>query len=122
MILILLEVAFLHFQHDYGITALVLTRLSFRMQIMNGLKFDIYRNVIFRVALYGCETWSFALRGECRLRVFENGMLRRLFGPKKDEASGEWRRLHNEEFYAVYSSPNIIRGIKSRRLGWACSM
>jgi hypothetical protein len=68
------------------------------------------------VVLYGCETWSLALREECRLRVFENEVLRRIFGPKRDEVTGEWRRLHNEELYDLYSSPNIIRVIKSRKL------
>jgi hypothetical protein len=71
------------------------------------------------VVLYGCESWSLTLREECRLRVFENKVLRRIFGPKRDEVIGEWRRLHNKELYAVYSSPNIIRVIKSRRLRWA---
>jgi hypothetical protein len=60
-----------------------------------------------------CESWSLTLR------VFENKVLRRIFGPKRDEVTGEWRRLHNKELYAVYSSPNIIRFIKSRRLRWA---
>jgi hypothetical protein len=59
------------------------------------------------------------LREECRLRVFENRVLRRIFGPKRDEVTGEWRRLHNKELYALYSSPDIIRVIKSRRLRWA---
>jgi hypothetical protein len=59
------------------------------------------------------------LREECRLRVFENRVLRRIFGPKRDEVTGEWIRLHNKELYALYSSPNIIRVIKSRRLRWA---
>jgi hypothetical protein len=58
------------------------------------------------------------LREECRLRVFENRVLRRIFGPKRDEVTGEWRRLHNKELYAVYFSPNIVRVIKSRRLRW----
>jgi hypothetical protein len=59
------------------------------------------------------------LREECRLRVFENRVLRRIFGPKRDEVTEEWRRLHKKELYALYSSPNIIRVIKSRRLRWA---
>jgi hypothetical protein len=76
----------------------------------------MYRNIILPVVLYGCESWSLTLREECRLRVFENKVLRRIFGPKRDEVTGEWRRLHNTELYALYSSPNIIRVIKSRRL------
>jgi hypothetical protein len=79
----------------------------------------IYLTVILPVVLYGCETWSLTLRDECRLRVFENRVLRRIFGPKRDEVTGEWRRLHNKELYALYSSPYIIRVMKSRRLRWA---
>jgi hypothetical protein len=63
-----------------------------------------------------CEIWSFTLREEQRLRVFENRVLRRIFGPKRDEATGDWRRLHNGELNDLYSSPNIIRVIKSRRI------
>ena len=71
----------------------------------------------------GFETLSLTLREECRLKVFENRMLRRIFGSKRDEVRGEWRRLHNEELYALFSSPNIIRAIQSRRqMGGACSM
>jgi hypothetical protein len=69
--------------------------------------------------LYGYETWSFTLREEQRLRVFENRVLRRIFGPKRGEATGEWRRLHKELLYDLYSSPNIIWVIKSRRMRWA---
>ena len=69
--------------------------------------------------LYGCETWSLILRDEHRLRVFENRVLRRIFGPKRDEVTGEWRKLYNEELNDLYSSPNIVRVIKSRRMRWA---
>jgi hypothetical protein len=62
--------------------------------------------------LYGCETWSLTLREENRLRVFENRVLGRIFGPKRDEVTGEWRKLHNEELHILYSSLNIIRQIK----------
>ena len=71
------------------------------------------------VVLYGCESWSLTLREESRLSVFENRVLRRIFGPKRYEVTGGWRRLHNEELYAMYSSSNIIRVMKSRRLRWA---
>jgi hypothetical protein len=66
----------------------------------------------------GFETWSLTSRNEYRLRVFENRVLRRIFGPKRDEVTGEWRRLHNKELYAPYSSPNIVRVTKSRRMRW----
>jgi hypothetical protein len=66
--------------------------------------------------LYGCETWSLTLREECRLRVLENRVLRRIFGPKRDELTREWRRLHKKKLYALYSSPDIIRVVKLRRL------
>jgi hypothetical protein len=68
------------------------------------------------VILYGCETWSLTLREEHRLRVFENKVLRRIFEPKRDEVTGGWRKLHNEELHNLYSSPSIIRIMKSRRL------
>jgi hypothetical protein len=76
----------------------------------------IYRTLILPVVLYGCESWSLTLREECRLRVFENRVLRKIFGPKRDEVTGEWRRLHKKELYVPYSLPNIIRVIKSRRV------
>jgi hypothetical protein len=68
--------------------------------------------------LYGCETWSLTLRQEHRLRVFENRVLRGIFGPKRDEVTGEWRKLHNEKLRDMYSSPSIIRKMKSRRVRW----
>jgi hypothetical protein len=74
------------------------------------------------VVLYGCETWSLTLREERRLRVFENMVLRRIFGPKRDEVTGEWRRLHNEELNDLHSSPNIVRVIKWTRMRWAGHM
>jgi hypothetical protein len=83
--------------------------------LSKNVKLNIYRTTIWPVVLYCCETWSLTLREECWLRVLENRVLRRIFGPKRDEVIGEWRRVHNE-LYALYSSPNIIRGIKSRRL------
>ena len=70
------------------------------------------------VVLYGCETWSFTLREEHRLRVFENRVLR-IFGPRRDGVTGKWRKLHNEQINSLYSSPNIVRVIKSRRMRWA---
>jgi hypothetical protein len=69
--------------------------------------------------LYGCETWSLTLREEHRLKVFENRVLRRILGPKRDKVTGVWRTLHNEEFHNLCSSSNIIRQIKSRRMRWA---
>ena len=71
------------------------------------------------VVLYGRETWSSTLREERKLRVFENMVLRRIFGPRRDEVTGEWRTTHNEELNDLYSSPNIVRVIKSRRMRWA---
>ena len=72
---------------------------------------------IMHFVLYGCETWSLTLREERRLRVFDNRVLRRIFEPKRDDVTWEWRKLHNEELNDMYSSPNIVRAIKSMR--WA---
>jgi hypothetical protein len=84
----------------------------------------MYKSIILPVVLYGCETWSLTLREEHRLRVFENRVLNRIFGTKRDEVTGEWRKLHSEELHILYSSQNIIRQIKSRRLRWVghCGM
>jgi hypothetical protein len=82
--------------------------LSSRL-LSKNLKIRIYKTIILPVVLYGCETWYVTLREEHRLRVFENRVLRRIFGPKRDEVTGEWRKLHNEELNDLYSSPSIIR-------------
>jgi hypothetical protein len=86
-------------------------------QSLSGLIPRIYnKTIILPVVLYGCETSSPTLRAEHRLKVFENRVLRRIFGPKRDEVTGEWRKLHNEELHDLYSSSSIIRIFKSRRM------
>jgi hypothetical protein len=85
--------------------------------ISKNLKIKIYKTVILPVVLYGCETWSLTLREEYRLRVFENRVLWRIFGPKREE-DGSWRKLHNDELYSLHSSPNVVRMIKSVRIMW----
>ena len=92
--------------------------LSSRL-LSKNVKIKIYRTIISPVVLYGCETRSLTLREKRKLRVFENMVLRRLFGPRREEVTGEWRRLHNEELNDLYSSPNIVWVIKSRRKRWA---
>jgi hypothetical protein len=87
--------------------------LSFRL-LSRNLKIKTYKTIILPVVLYGYETWSLTLREEHRLRV-----LRRIFGPKRDKVTGEWRKLHNEELRALCSPPSIIRTSKSRRMRWA---
>jgi hypothetical protein len=79
----------------------------------------IYGTIILPLVLYGCETWSLTLREEHSLRVFENRVLRKLFGPKRDEVIEGWRKLHNEKLHNLYCSPSIIRIIESRRMRWA---
>jgi hypothetical protein len=87
--------------------------LSSRL-LSGDVKVKIYKTIILPVVLYGCETWSLTLREEHGLRVFENRVLRSIFGPKRDEVTGEWRKLHNEELHNLYSPPDIIRQVKSR--------
>jgi hypothetical protein len=88
--------------------------LSSRL-LSKNLKIRIYKSIILPVGLYGCETWSLTLREEHRRRVFQSRVLRRIFGPKRDEVMG---KLHNKELHDLYSSPSIIRIIKSRRMRW----
>ena len=90
----------------------------FQFAIQN-LKIKICRNIILPLVLYGCETWSLTLREERRLRVSEKMVLRRIFGPKRDEVTGEWRKLHNEGLNDLYCSPNMVPVIKSERTEWA---
>ena len=87
--------------------------------LFKNIKIKICMPIILAVVLYGCETWSLTLREVRRLRVFENRVLRRLFGPKRDEVKGEWKKLHNNELNDLYSSPNIVWVIKSTRMRWA---
>jgi hypothetical protein len=92
--------------------------LPFCYPKMQIIRIKIYRTIILPV-VYGCETWSLTLREERRLRVYENRVLKRIFGPKKDEVTREWRKLHNEELKDLYTLLNIVRVIKWRRIIWA---
>ena len=96
---------------------LLLSAETFVFQFaIQKLKIKIYRTIILPAVLYGCETWLLTLREEHRLKVLENRALRRIFVPKKDEVIKEWRKLQNEEFNALYASPNIVRVINLRRM------
>jgi hypothetical protein len=92
--------------------------LSSRL-LSRNIRVKIYKTMILRLALCGCETWFLTLKEGHRVRVFENRVLRRIFGPRRDEVTGEWRKLHNADLHILYYSPNIIRQIKSRRMRWA---
>jgi hypothetical protein len=85
--------------------------------ISKNLKIKIYKTVILPVVLYGCETWYLTLKEENRLRVYENRVLRKIRGPKREE-DGSWRKLRNDELHGLYTSPNIVRVFKSRRMRW----
>jgi hypothetical protein len=89
--------------------------LSFRL-LSGNVKVKIYKTIIVPIILYGRETWSVTLREEHRLRVFENRVLRGIFGPKGDDVTGERRKLHSGDLHNLYSTPDIIRQIKSRRV------
>jgi hypothetical protein len=86
--------------------------------LSNNIKIKINKAIILPFVLYGCETWSLTLREERRLWVFENRLLRKIVGPKRDEVTGEWRKLHNEVLNVLHCTPNIIRVIKSRKKKW----
>jgi hypothetical protein len=88
--------------------------LLFSHLLSSNVKFKIYITIILPAVLYVCETWHLTLREQHRLRVFENMVVRRIFGPKRGEVTGEWRKFQSEEHHILYSSPNIIRQIKSR--------
>ena len=92
--------------------------LSSRL-LSKNLNFKIYKSIILPLLLYGCETLSLTFREERKLSVSENTVLRRIFGPRRDEVTGERRRLHNEELNDLYCSPSIVRVIKWRRMRWA---
>jgi hypothetical protein len=103
-----------------GMLATIRFRVFLSSHVLSrNVKVKMYKIIILPVVLYGCETWSLMLREEHRLSVFENRVLRRIFGPKRDEVMGEWRKLYNEELHNLYSSPDIIRQIKSRQMRWA---
>jgi hypothetical protein len=92
----------------------MLAVIKCRIFCVLGCYLKIYRTIVLLVVLYGCEAWSLTLREERGIRV-----LRRIFGPKWDEVTGDWKKLHNENLHDLYSSPNIVGAIKSRRMRWA---
>jgi hypothetical protein len=92
--------------------------LSSRL-LSRNVEVQTYKNIILPVVLYGCGTWTFTRREEHTLRVFENRILRRVFGPNRDEVTGEWRKWHSEELHNLYSYADIIRQVKTRRMRWA---
>jgi hypothetical protein len=101
------------YKYSHSVQKLLSSRLQYRK-----VKIRIYNNIILSAVLYGYETWSLILREEHRLRVFTNRLLKRIFGPKRDEVRGGLRKMHNEGFHNLYSSPSIIRMNRSRRMRW----
>jgi hypothetical protein len=87
--------------------------------LAKDLKIRICMTIISLIVLYGCETWPLTLRGDHRINLFRNRVLRRIFEPKRNEVTGRWRKLHNEKLRDLYSSTSIIRNMKSRRMMWA---
>ena len=107
-----------HKTHNIILLDLSAQNLLSSSLLSKNRKIKNYRNILLPVVLYGCRTWWLTLREERRLRVFENRVLRRIFGPNRDELTRKWRKLHNEELNDMYCQPNIIRVIKSRRIRW----
>jgi hypothetical protein len=98
--------------------ATIQSRTLSSLLLPKNVKARIYKTIILPVVLYGYKTLAVTLRKKHRLKVFENRVLKRIFGPKRDEVTGGWSTLHNEELCNLYSSPNIIRMINSRRMRW----
>jgi hypothetical protein len=102
----------------HSVQNLLSSRLLSAICCLLSATVGLYKTIVLPVVLYGCETWSLILREEHKLRVFENRVLRRIFGLKRDGVTGGWRKLHNEELQDLYSPPSIIRIIMLRRLSW----
>ena len=119
IILIAIKYYIYYSQHNCFVTQFYFSYLVYQ----SSLNFIIYFYFLILkeliIYVYGCETWSLTLREERKLRVFENVVLRRIFGPRRGEVTGEWRRLHNEELNDLYCSPSIVWVIKSRKMRWA---